>query len=93
MSVAVSAPAEYQGPAVALINKRKGTIVDSEVRDDYVEIQAQVPLNNMFGFSTDLRSCSQGKGEFSMEYERHAPALPSVQQQLVDEYNKKRAQK
>ena len=67
MTVSVSAPSEFQGPVIALLNKRKGSINDSEVRDDYVVIVAHVPLNDMFGFSTDLRSISQGKGEFSME--------------------------
>jgi elongation factor G len=67
MKVSVSAPAEFQGPVIGLLNKRKGTITDSEVRDDYVEIEGEVPLNEMFGYSTDLRSITQGKGEFSME--------------------------
>ncbi|KAJ3092998.1 Elongation factor G, mitochondrial [Quaeritorhiza haematococci] len=93
MNVAVSAPAEYQGVIIALLNRRKGTIADSEVRDAYVEIAAQVPLNDMFGFSTDLRSITQGKGEFQMEYWKHAPVLPNVQQQLEAEFKKKKEQK
>lgn len=44
----------------------------------------------MFGFSTDLRSCSQGKGEFSMDYQRHAEVTTQVQAQLIEEYKKKR---
>ena len=59
MEVNMTAPSEFQGPVIALINKRKGTIEDSEVRDDYLEVQAEVPLNNMFGTSTDLRSITQ----------------------------------
>jgi elongation factor G len=59
MNVNMTAPSEFQGPVIALINKRKGTIEDSEVRDDYLEVQAEVPLNNMFGTSTDLRSATQ----------------------------------
>ncbi|KAJ3227903.1 Elongation factor G, mitochondrial [Clydaea vesicula] len=90
MSVSVSAPSEYQGTAVALLNKRKGVIVDSEVVDDYVEVQAEVPLNEMFGFSTDLRSITQGKGEFSMVYLKHLPCNPQDQMKLVQEYQKKR---
>ena len=91
MTVNVNAPTEYQGSVTALLNKRKGSIVDSEVKNDYVEFVAEVPLNEMFGFSTDLRSISQGKGEFSMEYLKHARALPMVQQRLVEQYEKKRA--
>ena len=59
MNVSMTAPAEFQGPVIALINKRKGTINNSEVRDDYLEVEAEVPLNNMFGTSTDLRSITQ----------------------------------
>jgi elongation factor G len=58
--------------------------------DDYTEISAEVPLNDMFGFSTDLRSVTQGKGEFSMEYQRHAEVTAFVQNVLIEEYKKKR---
>ncbi|KAI8610239.1 P-loop containing nucleoside triphosphate hydrolase protein [Chytriomyces sp. MP71] len=93
MDVNVTAPVEYQGSAIGLLNKRKGTINDSEVRDEYVEVNAEVPLNEMFGFSTDLRSISQGKGEFSMEYKRHAPVQAFVQTQMMEEYKKAQAAK
>ena len=59
MDVTMTAPAEFQGPLIALINKRKGSISDSEVSKDYMEVNAVVPLNNMFGTSTDLRSATQ----------------------------------
>ncbi|KAJ3199222.1 Elongation factor G, mitochondrial [Entophlyctis luteolus] len=93
MDVNVTAPVEYQGSVIGLINKRKGTINDSEVRDEYVEVSAEVPLNEMFGFSTDLRSISQGKGEFSMEYKKHVPVMPFVQTQMIDEHRKAQAAK
>ncbi|KAJ3103654.1 Elongation factor G, mitochondrial [Phlyctochytrium bullatum] len=93
MEVSVTAPSEYQGSVIALLNKRKGTIADSEVRDDYVEINGEVPLNDMFGFSTDLRSISQGKGEYSMQYKRHQAVPPHVQTTLMEEYKKKQQAK
>ncbi|KAJ3269057.1 Elongation factor G-2, mitochondrial [Terramyces sp. JEL0728] len=93
MEVSMTAPAEFQGPVIALLNKRKGTIVDSEVEHDYLNVQAEVPLNNMFGTSTDLRSITQGKGEFSMTYKEHMRVLPNVQDQLIKEYQEKLAAK
>ena len=53
-----------------------------------VTIQALVPLASMFGFSTDLRSSTQGKGEFSMEYKEHQAVMPDVQQKLIAEFQK-----
>ncbi|KAI8927075.1 P-loop containing nucleoside triphosphate hydrolase protein [Entophlyctis helioformis] len=91
MEVSVTSPAEYQGPCIALLNRRKGTILNSEVRDDYLEVQAEVPLNDMFGFSTDLRSITQGKGEFAMVYKKHEPVLPHMQETLVREFKEKEA--
>ncbi|KAJ1909634.1 Elongation factor G, mitochondrial [Tieghemiomyces parasiticus] len=93
MKVEVSAPVEFQGNVLSSINKRKGTIVDTETQDDYCNVIANVSLNNMFGYSTELRSNTQGKGEFTMEYERHAPVMASVQQELIDDYAKTRLQK
>ncbi|KAI8815442.1 P-loop containing nucleoside triphosphate hydrolase protein [Cladochytrium replicatum] len=93
MSVNVTAPAECQGSVVGLLNKRKGTILNSEVRDGYVEVDSEVPLNDMFGFSTDLRSLTQGKGEYSMEYKMHSPAMPQVQQQLMADYARSQGKK
>ena len=50
------------------LNARRGTIIDSEVRDDEFTAVAEVALNDMFGYSSQLRGATQGKGEFSMEY-------------------------
>ncbi|KAJ2452986.1 Elongation factor G, mitochondrial [Coemansia sp. RSA 2336] len=93
MTVEVSAPVEFQGNVLGSLNKRKGMIVDTETQEDYCSIVAEVPLNNMFGYSTELRSSTQGKGEFSMEYKRHSPVLPDVQEELIKEHQKKLAEK
>jgi elongation factor G len=92
MKLQVSAPVEFQGVVMAGINKRKGVISDTDIREDYVSITADVPLNDMFGYSTDLRSMTQGKGEFTMEYKKHMPVFPNVQEQLISDYQKKRAE-
>jgi len=55
-------PHEFQGTAIGLLNKRKGQMTGSDSQDQAVAIQADVPLSQMFGFSTELRSATQGKG-------------------------------
>lgn len=92
MKVEVSAPDEFQGVVVASVNRRKGLILDTVNNHGYVTVTAEVPLSNMFGYSTDLRSATQGKGEFSMEYQRHAAVPSSVQEDLVKAYLKKRSE-
>ena len=92
MRVTVQVPGEFQGTVMGTLNKRRGIIVDTdtptggaEVEDPsgMVTIVADVPLNDMFGYSTELRSCTQGKGEFSMEYRTHQPVFPAQQAELV----------
>ncbi|KAL0093635.1 translation elongation factor G [Phycomyces blakesleeanus] len=93
MNVAITAPTEFQGAVIGGLNKRKGTVVDTEIQEDYFNVTADVPLNDMFGYSTELRSATQGKGEFSMEYKDHQPVQTHVQEQLIQEYKKKEAAK
>lgn len=68
MTVEVVAPGEFQAAVIGSLNARRGTILDSEVRDEEFTCTAEVPLNDMFGYSSQLRGVTQGKGEFSMEY-------------------------
>ena len=70
------------------LNQRKGTIEDTEVREDDFTITAEVSLNDMFGFSSQLRGLTQGKGEFSMEYKKHEPVMPNVQADMEAAYKK-----
>lgn len=94
MSVGVSVPTEYQGNVIAGLNRRKGSIMDNTTDETgYCGIEAEVPLSEMFGYSTDLRSATQGKGEFSMEYKRHSPVPQNVVQDLIKAYQESRAKK
>jgi len=68
MNVEVVAPLEFQSAVIGGLNSRRGTIVDTEVREDEFTCLAEVALNDMFGYSNQLRGGTQGKGEFSMEY-------------------------
>eukprot|EP00897_Mesotaenium_endlicherianum_P001960 jgi/Mesen1/1792/ME000014S01200 len=90
MQVEVKVPIEFQGSIIGNINRRKGIVVGSDQDGDDATINAHVPLNNMFGYSTDLRSMTQGKGEFTMEYYQHSAVPQDVQAQLVADYKKTR---
>jgi len=88
MTVEVVAPVEFQSAVIGGLNARRGTIIDSEVREDEFTAVAEVALNDMFGYSSQLRGATQGKGEFSMEYKTHMPVLPNVQVELQEAYRK-----
>ena len=90
MKVEVSAPEEFQGNVMGQINQRRGIIQGSGTNESFSVVEAEVPLSEMFGYSTELRSATQGKGEFTMEFSRYAPAPRSVQEGLVKEYQKQR---
>ena len=92
MKVEVEVPIEFQGGVVGGITRRRGMIANSESVDKFCKIQAMVPLNKMFGYSTDLRSATEGKGEFSMEYHNHAPVVKEEERELMDLYQKRRQQ-
>jgi len=63
-------------------------VANVDTREASVVIEAEVPLDNMFGYSTDLRSVTQGKGEFSMEYAKHAPTPKEKQDAMIAEHQK-----
>ena len=62
MTVEIVAPIEFQGAVIGALNQRKGTILDTETRDDEFTLTAEVALNDMFGYSSQLRGMTQGKG-------------------------------
>lgn len=88
MAVEVNVPDEFQGNVIQQLNKRHGIVTGSEGAEGWTTIYAEVPLNEMFGYAGELRSFTQGKGEFTMEYSRYSPCLPEVQEKLVLEYQK-----
>ncbi|KAL7532101.1 hypothetical protein ACHAXR_005264 [Thalassiosira sp. AJA248-18] len=92
MTVEIDIPAEFQGSVTASLSRRMGMIQSSDMNDDGsgLKIEVQVPLANMFGYSTELRSLTQGKGEFSMEYFQHSPVPRNVQEELMAEYKKEK---
>jgi len=91
MKVAVETPEEFQGGIQGGLVRRRGNIINSESSMGISVIEAHVPLATMFGYSTELRSMSQGKAEYTMEFERYEAVPRQVQDELIKKYagNKK----
>jgi elongation factor G len=90
MKVAVEGPTEFQGNIYASINQRRGIILASTEDGTFSRVEAEVPLSEMFGYSTVLRSLTQGKAEFTMEFEKYGKVPQSISEALIKEYEEKR---
>ena len=90
MKVSIEGPTEFQGNIFGVINQRRGIIVASTEDGNFSRVDAEVPLSEMFGFSTVLRSLTQGKAEYSMEFEKYGKVPTSVSDALMKEYEEKR---
>lgn len=86
MMVETAAPDEFQGSVTGGINQRRGVILNSENNDGYVTVQAHVPFSEMFGYATVLRSATQGKGEFTMEFAKYEPVPRNTQADMVEKH-------
>ena len=86
MKVQMTAPTEFQGNLFGLINQRRGVIIDSTDENNSSTVNAEVPLSEMFGFSTILRSSTQGKGEFTMEFEKYGRVPNAIAEELIKKY-------
>ncbi|XP_003389008.1 PREDICTED: elongation factor G, mitochondrial-like isoform X1 [Amphimedon queenslandica] len=86
MTVEVVAPQEYERAVMSGLSKRGAVITGTEASEDYFTLFTRVPLNNMFGYASELRAKTQGKGEFSMEYCKYDVAPAFVQAELVKQY-------
>lgn len=86
MKVTVETPTEFQGAVLGNLNQRRGLIQGSTEEAQYAILEAHVPLSEMFGYATELRSMSQGKAEFTMEFYQYSPVPKSVQEDLCKKY-------
>ncbi len=94
MKVEIEGPSEFQGAIFGTVNQRRGMIVSSTEDGNNCTVDAEVPLAEMFGYSTVLRSMTQGKAEFSMEVCRYAKVPQSISEELKakkEEKDKKKA--
>lgn len=93
MKVVIETPNEFQGACMGLINQRRGIIQGSQEEGTMSVIESQVPLSDMFGFSTVLRSATQGKAQFTMEFSTYKQAPQSVAEEIAKKKAEERAAK
>ncbi len=86
MRVDIEGPAEFHGQIVATIMQRRGMIIGATEEDGFSKVEAEVPLSEMFGYSTALRSGTQGKAEFAMEFSRYDRAPAQISDELIEKY-------
>ncbi len=86
MKVEVEGPAEFHGSIVGTLMQRRGSIAGAQEEEGFARVEAGVPLAEMFGYATTLRSATQGKASFTMEFDKYAPVPASVQEELIAEF-------
>ena len=86
MKVSVEGPTEFQGAIYRSLLQRRGTVLGSTEDAGFARVDAEVPLAEMFGYSTDLRSATEGKAEFTMEFAKYAPAPRDISDELLKKY-------
>ncbi|MCP5060636.1 MAG: elongation factor G [bacterium] len=90
MKLAVEGPIEFQGAVIKTIMQRRGNVIGTTEDDGFCTIEADVPLSEMFGYATDLRSVTQGKAEFTLEFSKYSPVPGDVKKELMEKYQDRR---
>ena len=90
MKVAVEGPSEFQGSVMGSLNQRRGIIVGTIEEANYTSVEAEVPLSEMFGYSTVLRSLTQGKAEFTMEFATYKQVPKSVSEEIIKKFQQEK---
>jgi elongation factor G len=89
MKLSVEGPSEFQGAILKTIMQRRGQIMGSSEEAGFSTVDSEVPLSEMFGYATDLRSMTQGKAEFTMEFAKYMPVPSDKQSELKKKYESK----
>ncbi len=90
MKLVVESPGEFQGTVLKTVMQRRGTVIGTTEEDLFCRIEAEVPLAELFGYATDLRSATQGKAEFTLEFAKYAPVPADVSKGLIEKFTEKR---
>lgn len=90
MRVSVECPSEFQGSVLATLNQRRGNIISLTEDRLFTVVEAEAPLKEMFGYSTVLRSATQGKAEFTMEFAHYSKVPESIAEALKKEYQERK---
>ena len=83
MKVEIETPVEFQGPVTGTVSQKRGVVLGTEDRGGFAVIQGEIPLSEMFGYSNDLRSMTQGKGSFSMEFLKYQKLPARLQEEVI----------
>jgi elongation factor G len=83
MRVVVETPSEFQGSVLGSLNQRRGIIQSTSEDGVFSMVEAEVPLSEMFGYSTVLRSSTQGKAEFTMEFSRYNVVPKALAEEII----------
>ncbi|OFK55699.1 elongation factor G [Globicatella sp. HMSC072A10] len=92
MAVEITVPEEYFGDVMGHINARRGRIEGSEVRGNAQIVKGMIPLAEMFGYATTLRSATQGRGTFSMTFDHYEDVPKSIAEEIIAKYGTKSAE-
>jgi len=90
MKVAVEGPSEFQGAVMGSLNQRRGVIIGTFEEGNYTVVEAEIPLSEMFGYSTTLRSLTQGKAEFTMEFANYKQVPKSISDELIKAFEEQK---
>lgn len=89
MKLGVEMPSEFRGTVMGSINQRRGVVLDTVVDGQFTQVDATIPLSEVFGYATILRSLTQGKSEFTLEFLKYEAVPRSIEEKLIEDIQRK----